>query len=308
MNDEMFNNDIDYELSPEEASAIDRILYETAKYEDGKVDYSAMLRDIKARAKKEGIVIFPSQRTKKRAALARRIAAGVATAAAVFVLGFAVMSVVNNAKAGGKVSISDQIAANEPAVTQTGDKIVNTAKAPTKTTEVPVQSNSDVAETFTSAPVMTKEPVSEHSDMPVFTPEPEISPFPSEFPMRGGTIGYIELDAMDGVLTSDNAPVPEGLPECMSIKRINGVELGAYAAGEQDGKAYSYTCIVLHDVESDLSIGVARYKLTEDSDKVSYLWRISEDTYLDIEFTGFDKAEADEFLISLANITIEPAA
>lgn len=309
MNDELFSTGYDAELPPGESEAIDRLLSGVAGLEDRDVDYKAMLRGIKARARDEGIVIFPSAGAKKRSNIIRRIALGAATAAAVFVLGFTVMKVVDRVTESSP-DASKHTAAADPETTHSGDKTVTFTKSPAVVTETPVYNNSsDTAETPAADGTEATEPVNViETSAPVESDVPETSPFPTEFSMRGGTGGYVELAPLDREITVVSDLVPDDLPGCMTIKRVDEPALGAYAEGVYDGQEYSYTCRVLYDVDSDLSIGVARYKLKDDSDKVSYLWRVSENTFLEIEFTGFDRKEAESYLLTLADITLEPAA
>ena len=83
MDDKLRTIEFDTELSPEEEAAIDRLLTEAAEADDSEVDYPAMLARIKAAAKEEGIVIFPS-RKEKRARIVKRVFTGFAAVAAVF--------------------------------------------------------------------------------------------------------------------------------------------------------------------------------------------------------------------------------
>ena len=313
MNDKLLNNDFDSELSPAEAASIDRILRETAEFDDSSVDYDAMLNGLKARAKAEGIVVFPAARTKKKNGLAKRLALGAATAAAVFVVGLSAMFVLN--RIGSGASNSSPIEALVPDdAKQDGDKTVSnivTAKA----TLGPKEDQPAATEAVRSG---SESPISVvDTDAPEETLEPDYSPFPTEFPTKGGSAGYVDLSSFDEEPAEPEDLVPVDLPTCMNLRQPSEHEFGdptlsAEAFGEADGQEYSYTCTVVYGLDVELEVGVAMYKYDEESGHITYIWRISEDAYLMVDFDGFTLEDAELLLSSLTEepvkITADPAA
>ena len=300
MNDNVIKIDFEAELSPEESAAMDRLLASVSADDNSRVDYDGMLARIKAAASKEGIVIFPSAAGKKRRGLIKRIALGAATAAAVFVVGLAAMlvlkTVLDDDASGGTAADIDAYATKVPAADHSSAE----AAEPVKLTKQPSDSVK-----ITSAPAEEPDPVKNPADDPVSPDQPELSPFPTEFPMRGGSAGYVELDPFADEPEAPSDLVPLDLPSCMNVAPSYALStdepnLFAEAFGEDDGKEYSYNCTVVYDLDVDLEVGVAMYKYDEESGHITYIWRITEEAFLIVDFDGFTVEEAQELLASLA--------
>ena len=278
---------------------MDRLLASVSAEDNSRVDYDGMLKRIKAEAREEGIVVFPSAAARKRKGLVKRLALGAATAAAVFVVGLAVMlvlrTVLGDDASGGISADVDAFASNAPAENH-DSAVAETAKA----TRRPADSVK-----ITGAPAETPDTVKKPDEDPVSADTPELSPFPTEFPMRGGSAGYVELDPFADEPEAPSDLVPLDLPSCMNVAPSYALStdepnLFAEAFGEDDGKAYSYNCTVVYDLDVDLEVGVAMYKYDEESGHITYIWRITEEAYLVVDFDGFTVEEAQELLASLA--------
>lgn len=300
MNDELNKN----ELEPEELIALDRLLTRTAGQDDAQVDYAAMLEGVKARAAKEGIVIFPSakanRKKERRRSLIRSTVAGFAVAAAVLIVGFAAVKGAdllfgqNDPK-----NVTADVSGDE---SSKHDTIVRT-KAPVATEQSAYYSES--APEVTDA-VMT--PVPAATEIPDMTEDPAMTSMPTEYPMKGGVVGYVLLDSFDAVPDEIDELIPEDLPAFMEAKGIDEPFLEAKAYGIVDEKEFTYVCRMTDNIDSELSVGVARYSMNTDTNTIHYLWRISEENYLDIEFVGFERFFAENMLLSLVPAELSEAA
>ncbi len=306
MNNDFNNFGIDTELSPRESAAIDSIMKHAADRENGEVDYNAMLASIKRRAADEGIVVFPAGRKAKKESIWKRIALGAATAAAVFVVGLSVLFVLDSLSSGGQSSnhsSAEAFVSGEPSGSKQGSSPSITAlstKAPSPGIKKETSSPNEVESAHSAAPVSRETDSAE---------SPELSPFPTEFTMRGGSAGYLDLSSFENEPDNADDLVPADLPSCMVVMpQVDDLpespNLSVQAAGESDGKTYSYTCMSVSDLVVDLDVGVAMYKYDEESGHITYIWRISEDTFLVVDFDGFDLESAEELLSSLTNDSI----
>lgn len=300
MNEELFKNDFDTELSPEESAAIDRILAGISAEDDRRVDYDGMLRRIKAAAGSEGIVVFPSDRAKKRKGLVKRLALGAATAAAVFVVGLAAMLVLRTVLDDDAEApvVGTEAYFSEKPVKDAHDStpVKHTAKA----TSAP-KDNTKV----TNAPAAPVTEPTSAPEEPSLSVLPDLSPFPTEFPMRGGSAGYVELESFETAPEDAADLVPADLPPCMNVMPVDDPllpvpNLSAEAAGADGGNEYTYTCTVVSDLDVELEVGVAMYKYDEESGHITYIWRITDEAYLVADFDGFSLEQAQELLTSLA--------
>ena len=303
MNEDMIRNVPETELSPEEFEAIDRILAGVAAEDDSRVDYSGMLRRVKEKAREQGIVVFPAARAKKRGGLVKRIALGAATAAAVFVVGLAALLVL-------KTVLGDDAespAADVDAYVSDKADSENAVKEPVKNTAVVTSRPLDGTKNPGTYNPPAAESTSEPAD-PAFTLLPDISPLPTEFPTKGGSAGYVELESFESDPSDSSDLVPADLPTCMNVMPPREAlptdsAISAEAYGEDAGKEYSYTCTVVYDLDVELGIGVAMYKYDEQTGHITYIWRISEEAFLVADFDGFTPEEAQELLASLTELS-----
>ena len=292
MKDNIKELDLENELSPEGSGAIDRLLSDFAESENSEVDYGAMLASIKSKARSEGISVFAP--VKKRRSTVKRVLTGVGAAAAVFVIGLAAFAVLKALPFPGS---SGQYASAE--TPREGDKVVETGN--TGTSNVLPDPDKTNADTKTE----TKDPG--EAAQPVATEEPinndDIAPLPTVYPIKGGVVGFVRLTdfVSDPILSAQL--VPDLLPEFMDFK-LGEAELYAAAYGVEDKNEYSYYCRVIDAPEEELDIGVARFTESENG-RLEYVWRVSEEVYLSVEFLGFDRQEAAEMLLSLVLCNIE---
>lgn len=333
MNNTEFENELNFELSPEENDFVDRLLRETAEFEDEKVDYEGMLRAIKAEAKKEGIVIFPAAKKQRRASV-RKVIAGLSTAAAVLAMGLAVLAIVKtNVK---KTDISPEA--------MKGD-VTEAAILPTSNADAvsPSELSSDHEPSenaySTRNPELTSVPATEEpapSALPVVSGSslPDNSPLPTAayngegkkdppsdeitmptgFPTRGGYVDYSLIAAFYAEPESTDQLIPEALPEDMPAKESPD-ELMVYAASPaaKDETVRFYSCRVTDERDDDLEVGVARCAVNNDG-SIRMLWHASEETWLLVEFGGIELEYAEQLLTTLPlccspySLEEEPAA
>lgn len=291
MSDNIKKIEYDGELPPRESEAIDRLLSETAAFDDSEVDYSAMLGRIKQKAAEEGILIMPKAKVKKkRPDLVKRIFAGFSAAAAIFVLGFAVLTATNVISPFAKTApqqnayAPDKHTGNEAALfTQT---VLRTDFLPDTEKPTGGPSSSNDASKNTPIPVTEDPAVTEHS------------PAPTEFATKGGTSGYVSLPSMEAAPAKAEELVPDELPSCMQ-SRSDSKSLSAEAYGRDGARQYSYKCTVVENKDPGIPVGVAIYTNCEDG-RLTYMWRITEGSCLEVVFEGFTMAEAKDLLYSLA--------
>lgn len=304
MNDDN-RNEFDIELSPEESAEIDRIMRETAQLDDAEVDYDAILKGVKRRAKKEGIVIFPSKREHGavRRGVLRAALAGAAVAAAVIAVGFGALSLAKQAFPAPRGDSSVDAYVSEPVG-------ANDTKAPAPTSAV-ISTEATETVNRSTAPAYTVVPETPEPDLTV---DPFFTPLPTETAMRGGLTGYVLLDSFDTIPDEIREILPADLPPFMSSKGIEDPFLEAKAYGLAGDEEYLYVCRVmtrdeveLLEGEAPLGVGVAKYTVS-DTGELHYVWRITEDVYLDVEFSGFDRLTAEELLLELAADETDAAA
>ena len=309
MDDKLRTIEFDTELSPEEEAAIDRLLTEAAEADDSEVDYPAMLARIKAAAKEEGIVIFPS-RKEKRARIVKRVFTGFAAVAAVFILGFTVLTAT-------KVitpfdGFSSKTAFDDAHQSPSGDVIVpgehHGGKNDVGQNDHP-SSTAYVPSSTVDPVIVTPDPIID----PEVTPSPDQSgmvveptPVPTEIAERGSLTGYVWLGTFLGDPADPMYLVPGELPDFMEAEQSD-VELFVRAEGKSEEGYKFYSCRVLAEYEVELMIGAARYR-ANDTGSVHYLWRVTDYTFLEVELIGFDRAEAESLLISLPLIDPTTAA
>ncbi|MCR5808884.1 MAG: hypothetical protein K6G56_04920 [Clostridiales bacterium] len=302
MSDNIRKIEFENELSPEENARIDRLLSEVAEEDDAKVDYSAMLKAIKAKAAEEGILVFPkaAAKKKKRGAL-KRVFMGVSAAAAVFVLGFTALTAMNviAPKAGFRnqdayapednktVTESDHIQANRTACADfTIDP--NLVKETSAATEAPAET-AYVREATPVPAVPTDEPIIE-------TAEPTV--IPTEFATKGGMSGYVAIPGFGEEPETADKLMPDEIPEFMEQK-LDDIERKASAFGSDVEGEHIFECRVEENPDPGIPVGVAVYTDGYDG-KLSYLWRITDELCLRVEFVGFDRKEAEDLLAGLA--------
>lgn len=294
MNDDMHNNGLFEPLSPEEEAAVDRLLRRAAEQDNARVDYAGMLKRVKARARKEGIVVFPA--AKKRRVSLKAILAGVGTAAAVFAVGLGVLAALK------ALPFAEQNAP-EGITADVSDSKNHSAGDPVKATDAFSTQTAESGETE-PAYVIASEYPSFASEEP--TPsEAVVTLFPTEIAMRGGIMGYVELGSFETAPDDIDSLLPELLPSFMELTDDaappdDEETLAVRAMGTSDmGEDYYYTCRLSDEPEDDLEVGVAKYKLMN-TGELSYVWRISEDKWLTVELVAFDKTMADVMLQGLA--------
>ncbi len=278
-------NEIEYELSPEEEAFIDRALRETADAANRDVDFGAIHDSILKKARGEGISVFAKPAGKKSSA--RRVWTGVAAAAAVFVVGLAVIAVLKNGFGFVFDKQSPSVSGDEPnehTVAVSTDKPgrkggVNTDLA----TALPTQ----------SAAVITPKPT-ENVDV-----LPTSSPVPDEYPTRdGGWIGYTILNTFTTAPAGAEDLIPEALPDFM-LTKASPTELSvkSYYMSEY-GEEWIYTCTASELGDTRLGVGAARFTVDPDG-SVRFVWRVTETCWLDASFKGFEFDEAWDILLTL---------
>lgn len=298
MNDDHIN-EFDIELSPEEEASIDRIMAEAAALDNAEVDFDAIYMGVKRRAAEEGIVIFPSKRDRRantRRGILRAALAGAAVAAAVLAVGFGALTLVKQVfpESKGNNVIADAT------VSEDASASLKTAKAPSPTSAVVDTEPGEEGTHMFSAVPATQEP-----DL---TEDPFLTPLPTETAMKGGVMGYVLLDSFDFVPDEIREIVPDDLPAFMVTKGIEDPVLEAKSYGVVEDTEYYYECrkLSVFDIEQgetdiELGVGVARYSYDETALTLHYLWRISEDSFLRIDFLGFDRYSAEDLLLGMAN-------
>lgn len=299
MNDEMRINVS--ELTPEEEAAIDRILREHANAENDGIDYAAIHDAILRKAREEGISVFAkpakpaekggkagnNEKPERKAAWVRYALTGLAAAAAVFVIGFAMFTILRDAF--GTEKRSGQTAYT-PDDGRPADGVVSSAEPAVRTEGIKGTSTPGIA-TFDPA-------VETHSTDTI----PEPTPIPTEYPVRGGVGGYVELASFTAEPADSTWLIPAELPEYMPYV-CSETELFVTAAGKSEEGVSRYECRILRADDSlanaSLGIGCASYQTNEFSGTVKYLWRVTEESWLSVEFAGFDREQAEEILLSL---------
>jgi len=279
-------------VTEEEVTAAERLMASLAEKSNDEVDYSGMLRRIKASAMEQGLAseLAKSAAGNKEARRRRlaRILRIAATAAAAFVVGLGVFGVVKAMNA----------AKTDPDDTPKGDiSAVNQTAVPARTqaadaTAVPDTTYSTNRTESTNTPV-------EATETPDFTeqaPEANDTPLPTEFAIRGGTRGYTYIKGFETPVTSQEL-IPPAMPSFMEVKPYEeGLGYAAYGKRE-DGTACEIECKVTEAGEDDLPEGAALYTLHNDG-RGGYVWRINENSCMYIEFVGFDYSEAESLLLS----------
>ena len=302
MNEETMKNE--YELSPAEEAELDRLLRETAEADNKEVDFDAIHDAVLKKAREKGIYVFPAKKAAKRPAakksgLARSIWTGAAAAAAVFVIGFTLFAVLNGINGNSSNNKTAYGESNDSAVKH-GDAVVT--KAPE--TSVPEESFEPA---FTPDTVMTLAPVTPTADAARITLE---TPLPTEYPMRGGVAGYTLLAPFTVNAEEPAELLPELLPEIRELTSSDE-ELTITAAGENEGRDWCYKCRVLssdsEEADTSLGVSVARYT-TDFAGIIRYVWRVSEDSWLEITLIGFEREAIDEMLLSIPLCDCEAVA
>ena len=301
MNEDYMKNE--YELSAAEEAELDRILRETAEADNREVDFDAIHDAILKNARRKGIYVFPANKSAKRPAagkkngLARSLWTGAATAAAVFVIGFTVFAVlngINGNRSNNKTAYGDT---NDSAVKQTLVTKAPEASAPEETIEPTVAP--DV--------VMTLAPITPTADAARITLE---TPLPTEYPMRGGIAGYTLLAPFTVNAEVPSELLPALLPEIREVTSSED-EFSVTAAGEDEGRDWCYKCRVISpdsdEADTTLGVSVARYT-TDFAGIIRYVWRVSEDSWLEITLIGFEREAADELLMSIPLCDCEAVA
>lgn len=294
MNDDMHNNELFESLSPAEEAAVDRLLKGAAEADNAGVDYAGMLKGIKATARQEGIVVFPA--AKKRRPTIKAILAGVGTAAAVFAVGLGVLAALK------ALPFAEQNAP-EGITADVSDSKNHSAGDPVKATDAFSTQTAESGETEPAYVIASEYPPFT-TDEPAPT-EAAATLFPTETAMRGGITGYVELGSFETPPDDIDSLLPELLPSFMELADDaappdESQSLAVRAMGTSErGEDYYYTCRLSDEPEDDLDVGVAKYRLMN-TGELSYVWRISENTWLTVELVAFDKTTADVMLQSLA--------
>ena len=283
MNDKM--KETEYELSPEEEAFIDRALRETADADTAEVDSEAIYDAIMKRARGEGISVFAKPAKKKSSY--KRVWTGFAAAAAVFVVGLAVIAVLKN----GFGFVFDKSA--EP----------NSETDPREHT-VAVNTDKPKTDVMSTAPVMTLKP---SQDVSLFTPGPteniavipSNSPIPTEYPTKGGGwVGYTILNAFSEDPANAEDLIPASLPDFM-LTKPSQTELSVMSYYKNEyGEEWSYTCAASEVSDVQLGVGAARFTVNSDG-SLRFVWRVTETCWLDAGFTGFEFDEAWDILLTL---------
>ncbi|MBO4848580.1 MAG: hypothetical protein J5586_05460 [Clostridia bacterium] len=297
----------DIELSLEEDAYIDRLLSEAAEADDSEVDYAAMLGRIKAAAKEEGIVIFPSRKA-KRARVMKRVFTGIAAVAAVFILGFTVLTATKILDPFAGLSL-DKTANHKPNADEISGTITPGDYHGSQTAFVSDHpKNTGSAPDFTYDPVIVTPDPANTADStfePVETPEVVPTPVPDMFASRGGLTGYVWLGTFLGDPADSMLLVPKDLPEYMEVD-ISDVELCAKAEGiSEEGVFRSFNCRVLPELDDEMMIGAALFRMN-DMGLLRYLWRVTDYSFLEVVFIGYTPEDAVSLLQS--SPLIDPAS
>ena len=282
--DEVFDP-MEFGVTDADVASADRLLASVADDMDKQVDYASMLRRIKADAMEQGLAAaaarMPDELKKRRRA--KRILRYAASVAAAFVLGLGVLGVVKAVTG----------PANVPDDSRTGDVTADSRPARTAaaTEAVPATEVANAVDETPAAVVPTQ------ADYPAETREPvDYTPLPTEFAVKGGRSGYTYIKGFETPASSEEL-IPPAIPSFMAVEPFEN-ELGYYAYGKSEtGKPYSIDCRLSAAQEQDLPIGAVLYTL-HDSGRVSYIWRIDEQSIMHIDFEGFDYSEAEEMLLS----------
>lgn len=281
--------EIEYELTPEEEALIDRALRDAANAENDKVDFDAIHDAILKKARDEGIVVFSKPRAQKadrKKSSAWRLWTGFAAAAAVFVVGLAVIAVLKNGFGFLFENESGSVSEDQP---REHTAVVNT-KAPHKGNDGP--SAITTAKPTESIAVFTPRPT-ENAQA-----QPTNSPIPTEYPMKGGWVGYTILNTFTEDPVSAEDLVPEALPEFM-LTKCSGTELYATSYYKSDdGEVWSYSCRASELGDTRLGVGAARFTVNSDG-SLHFVWRVTETCWLDAEFSGFEFDDAWDILLTL---------
>jgi hypothetical protein len=312
----MFEDEYLNELSPGESEAIDRIMMSAACEEDAEVDYEGMLRRIKKAAAEEGIAVFPGAKARGRKSgrkgmsdLVRTLLIGAGTAAAVFVMGIAALSVLGRfgVKSEAPSANVDELRSEKAFMTEEGSSGKNAHSQDDRSKPEPTFAL--VTMNPTSLPEYTAEPTQEFTitAMPEITADPGFDDIiPTSFPTKGGTAGVADLDhfVTDPAILEQLIPQ---LPYYMSAKTAPE-ENAVYAKGVDPATQNdrSYTCRMIESEDDELPIGYARFA-DDEHGLVRYIWRVTEQTYLDVEFSGFTREEAESLLVTMPLCVNAPA-
>lgn len=282
----------DLGVSQQDIQAADRLLASVADEDNSRVDYSAMLRRIKAEAMEQGLAAAaakkPASTAEKRRARTKRILRGVASAAAVFVLGLGVFGVIKAFNGPADDHRGDISADNQPVNEATA--IATQALSSTE----PANVISVTPAPATDVPSATKDT---SPAAPTAQPEPDYTPLPTEFAIRGGVKGYTYIKGFASPDSSEGL-IPPAMPEDLTVELYQD-EVGYYAYGKTEEGVYRMVMCRLAPVQEsdDLPEGVAIYTI-KDLGTVAFVWRVNENDLMYVEFEGFDYAEAEELLLS----------
>lgn len=280
----------DEPLSSEEEAEIDRILKMASAEDDAKVDYKAIHDAVIEKARGEGIALFPTQRTGKRKKTLWRVLTGVGAAAAVFVVGFFAISLIDRSFTSlGRSNSFD--APHE--VDNLGSKdayVPTSAPSSEPASETGMPSSADPT-------VIIDIPATAD---PTFPAKGEVltTPLPTDCLNNSAKVGYVLVCPF----TTDPVDPSELLPELPGSYEAEfiGTELYASAEGVYNGSEYYYKCFVSRFYFSDASLGVGVARMTvEETGLIHFIWRVTEDCRLEVYFEGFTETEAIALLKTL---------
>lgn len=322
MNDKMFEDELLKELSPGESEAIDRIMMSAAQEADAEVDYEGMLRRIKKAAAEEGIAVFPGAKERRRRAekagrersgrsrIVSSLLMGAGAAAAVFAVGFAVLSMLGRFAPKAASPSANIDAPDKREVTNAPIEAAEKTESGLSLRSEPNAEATVCSLAPTAAPEPTAAPTQEAvvTKMPDITSSPDYSAVvPTIYPTKGGTAGIADLNSFvtDPAILEQLIPL---LPEYMPAK-TSPEESAVYAQGFDPESAVTrgYTCRIIDCSDEELPIGFARFSDNGEG-LIRYVWRVTELTCLDIELSGFDLTEAEELLATMPLLENEAAA
>lgn len=298
------------ELAPEESAYIDRLLEETADADDMEVDYDGMLRAIKAKAREEGIVIFPASPRRPRFS-AKKVIAALSATAAVLAMGLGILLMSKTAIKSTAPSADAEPAGTTAQEAYATNKTQLTAAATHDAQKTP---DSVPGTPSSEAPMPTSRSATEDPAGPTAEPDPafsEIAPsitditeniitMPTGYPIRGGRVDYLLIAAFYAEPENAEQLIPEALPDDMPVKESPD-ELMVYAASmtaEKHESVRFYSCRITDERDYDLEVGVARCKTGIDG-SLEMLWRVTEETWLSVEFKGIEAEFAEQLLTTL---------
>lgn len=269
-----------YEHFDADEAAIDALLSRISAEEDAGVDYDEIYCGIEAKAKSEGLCVFPKKSVKNKSEKTiKRIAQAALVIACACVVGLGVTSLALSVRGAGN---SDEHLAY-------GDDPSPSANAVNPSELIKVEP--------TSAPnndkFVTTSPDISSSVMVDLTPDPYGTPIPTKM---AGMEERISLFTLNKITVSSEL-IPGGLPDYM-YTRYPSRDLRISSMGfDPAGNSIYYDCTVTPYSPYELGEGEVIIVTLKDGSLCAY-WRINEDQFLYICMDGFTFDDAVSLLKS----------